>query len=164
MTDTLACEEWNDISEACHTKKSKELKRRGDLEFEMQMQMALSAMAVPTVDIKIGSDNNDLDSNVAKRLKRTVCEESQFSSQSISTAVGSRKEGSTLYWAEVYCNGENSTGKWLHIDAINAIIDGEQKVEAVAAACKTPLRYVVAFAGNGAKDVTRRLLFAFDLI
>ncbi|KAL6225771.1 hypothetical protein ACLB2K_004620 [Fragaria x ananassa] len=120
---TLACEEWNDISEACHTKKSKELKRRWDLEFEMQMQMALSAMAVPTVDIKI---------------------------------VGSRKEGSTLYWAEVYCNGENSTGKWLHIDAINAIIDGEQKVEAVAAACKTPLRYVVAFAGNGAKDVTRR--------
>ncbi|XP_004289443.1 PREDICTED: DNA repair protein complementing XP-C cells homolog [Fragaria vesca subsp. vesca] len=153
---TLACEEWNDISEACHTKKSKELKRRGDLEFEMQMQMALSATAVPTADIKLGSDNNDSDSNVAKRLKRTVCEESQFSSQSISTAVGSRKEGSPLYWAEVYCNGENLTGKWLHIDAINAIIDGEQKVEAVAAACKTPLRYVVAFAGNGAKDVTRR--------
>ncbi|XP_062003363.1 DNA repair protein RAD4 isoform X1 [Rosa rugosa] len=156
MSDTLACEEWNDMSEACHTKKSQESKRRGDLEFEMQLQMALSATAVPTAGIKIGSDNKDSHSNAAKRLKRTVCEESPISSQSISTAVGSRKEGSPLYWAEVYCNGENLTGKWLHIDAINAIIDGELKVEAVAAACKTPLRYVVAFAGNGAKDVTRR--------
>ncbi|KAF2295439.1 hypothetical protein GH714_032933 [Hevea brasiliensis] len=32
----------------------------------------------------------------------------------------------------------------------------EKKVEAAAAACKTSLRYVVAFAGHGAKDVTRR--------
>lgn len=162
MSDTLACEAQNDISEACHTKKSQGSKRRGDLEFEMQLEMALSATKVQTVDKKIGSDVEDWNSNVAKRMKRTVCQESPISSQSISTAVGSRKEGSPLYWAEVYCNGENLTGKWLHIDAINAIIDGEQKVEAVAAACKTPLRYVVAFAGNGAKDVTRRLLSVFD--
>ncbi|KAI7745294.1 hypothetical protein M8C21_017215, partial [Ambrosia artemisiifolia] len=74
----------------------------------------------------------------------------------ISTAVGSRKTGAPLYWAEVYCCGENSTGKWVHVDAVNAIVDGEHKVEAAAAACKTKLRYVVAFAGQGAKDVTRR--------
>ncbi|KAK9050016.1 hypothetical protein SSX86_031015 [Deinandra increscens subsp. villosa] len=61
-----------------------------------------------------------------------------------------------MYWAEVYCTGDNSTGKWVHVDAVNAIIDGEHKVEAAAAACKTNLRYVVAFAGQGAKDVTRR--------
>lgn len=44
----------------------------------------------------------------------------------------------------------------MHIDAVNNFIDGEHKVEAVASACKKSLRYVVAFAGNGAKDVTRR--------
>ncbi|KAJ6707400.1 DNA REPAIR PROTEIN COMPLEMENTING XP-C CELLS [Salix viminalis] len=57
---------------------------------------------------------------------------------------------------KVYCGGENLTGKWVHVDAVHGIVDGEQKVEAAAAACKTSLRYVVAFAGLGAKDVTRR--------
>jgi xeroderma pigmentosum group C-complementing protein len=66
------------------------------------------------------------------------------------------KVGSPLYWAEVYCSEEKLTGKWVHIDAVNLIIDGEDKVEAMVAACKASLRYVVAFAGQGAKDVTRR--------
>nr|GEV31074.1 DNA repair protein RAD4 isoform X1 [Tanacetum cinerariifolium] len=54
-----------------------------------------------------------------------------------------------------YYSGENSTGKWVHVDVVNAIIDGEHDVEAANAACKTSLRYVVAFAGRGAKDVTQ---------
>jgi len=70
------------------------------------------------------------------------------------------KVRSPLYWAEVYCSEENLTGKWVYIDAVNFIIDGEDKIEAMAAACKTSLRYVVAFAGQGAKDVTRR----FDIL
>ncbi|ONI17468.1 hypothetical protein PRUPE_3G161000 [Prunus persica] len=160
MLDTLACGAHHDISEAVLNKKSQGLKRRGDLEFEMQLKMALSATAVPTADREMGSGVNYLNGNenfsYSKRMKRIVSEESRNSSQSISTAVGSRKVGSPLYWAEVYCKGENLTGKWVHIDAINAIIDGEQNVEALAAACKTSLRYAVAFAGNGAKDVTRR--------
>ncbi|CAN6466036.1 unnamed protein product [Victoria cruziana] len=41
-------------------------------------------------------------------------------------------------------------------NATNAIVDGENKVEAAVAACKKILTYVVAFAGSGAKDVTRR--------
>lgn len=143
LSDTSAAR--YDISQASVNEKSLGSKRKGDHEFEMQLQMALSATAVPTADREMGSD--------PKRMKRIVCEESQNPSQSISTAVGSRKEGSPLYWAEVYCQG-----KWVHIDAINGIIDGEQKVEAIAAACKTSLRYAVAFAGSGAKDVTRRLV------
>ena len=52
--------------------------------------------------------------------------------------------------------GKNLTGNWVHIDVVNAIIDGEQKVEDAATACQTLLRYVVAFASHRAKDVTHR--------
>ncbi|PON89056.1 DNA repair protein Rad [Trema orientale] len=157
---SLACEAKQDSSEACLTPKAKGSKRKGDVEFELQMEMALSSTAVGTVDSKIQSDTNCSNnvsnfSSPSKRVKKIVSEESS-SSIGISTAIGSKRVGSPLYWAEVYCNGENLTGRWVHVDAINAIIDEEMKVEAVAAACKMSLRYVVAFAGNGAKDVTRR--------
>ncbi|KAF5960405.1 hypothetical protein HYC85_001614 [Camellia sinensis] len=159
---TLACEEPNELSDMCLTKKSKEeSKRKGDLEFEMQLEMALSTTAVGTSRSSMILDANDIHNNSenlsspAKRMKTIKTVESP-SSQGISTAFGSRKVGAPLYWAEVYCSGENLTGKWVHVDAVNAIIDGEQKVEPAAAACKTSLRYAVAFAGLGAKDVTRR--------
>ncbi|CAO2827709.1 unnamed protein product [Amaranthus hypochondriacus] len=136
-------------------------KRKGDLEFEMQLQMAMSSTALIAPERKLEASTSDSPSSPLhscspfKKLKR-IAEESSSSSQAISTAIGSRKVGAPLYWAEVYCSGENMTGKWVHIDAVNAIVDGELKVEAAAAACKKSLRYVVAFAGHGAKDVTRR--------
>ncbi|CAK7339030.1 unnamed protein product [Dovyalis caffra] len=160
MIDTLSCEEQNNTSEECGSKQSQGSKRKGDLEFEMQLQMAMSATEVATPQSNTGSDLKELNSNSSnvsspfKRIRTIANEES--SSQGISTALGSRKIGSPLYWAEVYCSGENLTGKWVHVDAIHDIVDGEQKVEAAADACKTSLRYVVAFAGLGAKDVTRR--------
>ncbi|XP_058748032.1 DNA repair protein RAD4 isoform X2 [Vicia villosa] len=141
------------------TDKSHKPKRKGDLEFEMQMEMALSTTAVEYSKSKEESGENIDSSNFScpsKRIKRVIGEESSTSPQLISTAVGSMRVGSPLYWAEVYCSEENLTGKWVHIDAVNLIIDGEDKVEAMVAACKSSLRYVVAFAGQGAKDVTRR--------
>lgn len=42
------------------------------------------------------------------------------------------------------------------MDATRGIVDGADQVEGATAACRSPLRYVVAFAGTGAKDVTRR--------
>lgn len=159
MVDTFPCEAQNNTSEECVTKKSQGSKRKGDLEFEMQLQMAMSATAVATqsnkeLDVKESNSNSSDVSSPFKRIRKIANEES--SSQGISTALGSRKIGSPLYWAEVYCSGENLTGKWVHVDAVHDIVDGEQKVEAAADACKTSLRYVVAFAGLGAKDVTRR--------
>lgn len=144
--------------------KTQGTKRKGDVEFEMQLQMALCASEAGNAEnagpnTKESNNNSSDISSAPKRVKRILNEESP-SSEGISTAVGSRRVGTPLYWAEVYCRGENMTGKWVHVDAINAIVDGEQKVEAVAAACKTTMRYVVAFAGYGAKDVTRRYLFS----
>ncbi|XP_058744755.1 DNA repair protein RAD4-like [Vicia villosa] len=92
------------------TDKSHKPKRKGDLEFEMQMEMALSTTAVEYSKSKEESGENIDSSNFScpsKRIKRVIDEESSTSPQLISTAVGS-------------------------------------------------MRDVVAFAGQGAKDVTRR--------
>ncbi|XP_073293552.1 DNA repair protein RAD4 isoform X1 [Primulina huaijiensis] len=138
------------------------LKRKGDLEFQMQLEMALSATAVEsskhsmTSTVLESPSTSSTHSPPYRRMKKIKLEESQTSSHGISTAIGSRKVGAPIYWAEVFCAGDNLTGKWVHVDVVNAIVDGESKVEAAAAACKTSLRYVVAFSGNGAKDVTRR--------
>ncbi|KAK4359974.1 hypothetical protein RND71_022203 [Anisodus tanguticus] len=147
-----------DANDSCIMKRERP-KRKGDLEFEMQLEMALSTTAVEIArnarisDVNVESTSSNVSPFKKKKIKAEVC---SISSHGISTAIGSRKIGAPLYWAEVYCSGENLTGKWVHVDVVNAITDGEQNVEAAAAACKLPLRYVVAFAGNGAKDVTRR--------
>lgn len=162
MSDILACKAQNDIPESCIVNESRGLKRKGDIEFERQLEMALSATSVATHDHKTKLKVKDLHTNSSNSssplgsFKRIKGEGDPSSSHGITTALGSRKVGPPLYWAEVYCDGENQTGKWVHVDAVNVIIDGEKKVEAAAAACKISLRYVVAFAGNGAKDVTRR--------
>ncbi|CAN1122911.1 DNA repair protein RAD4 [Linum perenne] len=145
-----------DISLGSFNEKSQGSKRKSDMEFELQLQMALAATAVvhPSVTVDVTSPNTSWSEVLPspKRIRRVAAN----GSTSISTAIGSKKMGSPLYWAEIYCTGENLAGKWVHVDAINAIIDGEDQVEAAAAACKTSLRYAVAFAGRGAKDVTRR--------
>ncbi|KAI4307652.1 hypothetical protein L6164_030818 [Bauhinia variegata] len=157
VSNSQTSETEHNQPESCVTKS----KRRGDLEFEMQLEMAISATEIVDKKSEMDSSVKDLnaDSEIlssSSRMKRVISEESSVSSHGISTAVGSLKVGSPLYWAEVYCGKENLTGKWVHIDTVNMIIDGEHRVEAMVAACKTPLRYVVAFAGQGAKDVTRR--------
>ncbi|RDX74721.1 DNA repair protein RAD4, partial [Mucuna pruriens] len=159
VANSIASETWDSNPELCLTNKSHKSKRKGDHEFEMQLEMALSATAVGCQESTNESGANPDSSSFScpsKRMKRVTGEESSTSPQVISTAIGSMKVGSPLYWAEVYCSEENLTGKWVHVDAVNLIIDGEDKVEAMVAACKTSLRYVVAFAGQGAKDVTRR--------
>ncbi|XP_052726213.1 DNA repair protein RAD4-like [Vigna angularis] len=159
VANLKASETQDSNLESCLTDKSRKSKRKGDLEFDMQLEMALSATAVESKESKNKSAANPESlcfSCPSKRVKRVTGEESSTSSQVISTAIGSMKVGSPLYWAEVYCSEENLTGKWVHVDAVNLIIDGEDKVEAMVAACKTSLRYVVAFAGQGVKDVTHR--------
>lgn len=139
----------NSSCEAGTSSKSEGIRRRGDVEFEMQLAMALAATA--TVN------NNQQSSEATERKKTTKASDGlSIPDQVMSTAFGSKKVDSPLCWAEVYCNGENMDGRWVHVDALNGTIDAEQNVEAAASACKMFLRYVVAFSGGGAKDVTRR--------
>ncbi|XP_078180088.1 DNA repair protein Rad4 family isoform X1 [Carex rostrata] len=117
-------------------------KRKGDVEFEMQLEMALSATLTATKTTDQDHSSPAESSGNSKKLRGK-------------SAIWSRS-GPPLYWAEVYCSGETLNGRWVHVDAVNEIVDGEEKVEAAAAVCRRPLRYAIAFAGNGAKDVTRR--------
>ncbi|XP_073361913.1 DNA repair protein RAD4 isoform X2 [Aegilops tauschii subsp. strangulata] len=129
-------------------------KRKGDVEFELQLQMALSATGAEIQEMLAATSSQSigtlLDYTPLKKLRKNA------EVASNSSAVWSRS-GPPLYWAEVYCGGQTLTGKWVHVDVVNDIIDGERKVEAASAVCRKPLRYVVAFAGGGAKDVTRSL-------
>ncbi|KAL3838696.1 hypothetical protein ACJIZ3_023287 [Penstemon smallii] len=161
MSDVAVTEPSNDTSKPC-LPKSEGLKRKGDVEFQMQLEMALSATEVGSCKNSMTPNGVDSPSTSStftppfKRMKKIKTEECQTSASGVSIAIGSQKVGAPLYWAEVFCSGENLTGKWVHVDAVNAIVDGEHKVEAAAAACKKSFRYVVGFAGSGAKDVTRR--------
>lgn len=143
----------NSSCEAGMSSKSDGTRRKGDVEFEMQLAMALTA----TADNQQSSKVNEI--KKSPEIMKTS-DGLSVSNHVMSTAIGSKKVDSPLCWAEVYCSGENMDGKWVHVDAVNGMIDAEQTVEAAAAACKTLLRYVVAFAGGGAKDVTRR--FSID--
>ncbi|XP_072978288.1 DNA repair protein RAD4 isoform X2 [Typha angustifolia] len=149
-----------DNSPSSETKCAEGPKRKGDLEFELQLGMALSATASGNQDNKVDLQIDELTGSspslalpIKKSRKSKAGEPTKFCS---TNAIWSRRTGPPLYWAEVYCSGEALTGRWVHVDAASAIIDGEEKVEAAAAVCRRPLKYVVAFAGNGAKDVTRR--------
>ncbi|KAI4320284.1 hypothetical protein MLD38_033780 [Melastoma candidum] len=169
--DSVQCkEEKNDVasppdasgSKASHEankllsgESTQELKRKGDIEFAMQMEMAVTATAFDARQTSLNSSEEIQSSSSTKRIRNCLGETSS-SSQNVSTAIGARKVGYPMFWAEVFCSQENLTGRWVHVDAVNAVVDGEDKVEAAAAACRKFLRYVVAFAGNGAKDVTRR--------
>lgn len=155
-------------NETCAPKNVAGSKRKGDVEFELQIEMALNATSVRACesdDLNMNDKNNSSDlTSPSKGMKRIKTDESPVGARGSPMAIWSRKLGPPLYWAEVFCSGETFTGRWVHIDAANAVIDGEQKVEGAAAACKRSLRYVVAFAGHGAKDVTRRYCTKWYLV
>ncbi|RCV31141.1 hypothetical protein SEVIR_6G159100v4 [Setaria viridis] len=131
-------------------------KRKGDVEFELQLEMALSATAAETQNNNQATHMSQSISSLQDSTPPMKKLRQNTEATSTSSAVWSRSAGAPLYWAEVYCSGQASTGRWVHADVVNDLLDAERKVEASSAVCKKPLRYAVAFAGNGAKDVTRR--------
>ncbi|KAG1358767.1 DNA repair protein RAD4 [Cocos nucifera] len=159
--DASASKACSDNLNSCVASCAEKSKRKGDLEFELQLEMALSATALGIRE-NVGSDMVDTPGTSSsltspfKKMRKIKSEESPILTHGSSSAVWSRRTGPPLYWAEVYCSGETLTGRWVHVDAANGIVDGEDKVEAAVAAFRRPLKYVIAFAGNGAKEVTRR--------
>ncbi|KAH7423576.1 hypothetical protein KP509_12G062000 [Ceratopteris richardii] len=145
-------------------------KRKGDLEFELQLEMAMAATA--------GSSNIESQKQVSTmrastlqgekmespngEKKKSIPGKSSKHTGTCST-VWSRKMGALLNWAEVFCL-EKDDAKWVHVDAGRGILDGAEMVEEAARSNKVPLRYVLAFAGNGAKDVTRRYITLWSAI
>lgn len=141
------------------TKYNEGSKRKGDIEFELELAMALSATATTMKGLDMDELHNSSTGSHVKKMRIAKTGESLSSTSCSAGAVWSRKNGPPLYWAEVFCSGEAVNGRWVHVDAANGLVDGEEHIEPAAAVCKKPMRYVVAFAGNGAKDVTRRYTF-----
>lgn len=161
------------------------VKRKGDLEFELQLAMAMAATAggghelselADSEKVVSSSKLNEDDVPQNEKCNRVSVKntKAQSTARSLITAgnsnaatvgtsnnatvggaIWSRKMGPLLHWAEVYCGG-NEGGRWVHIDGGRGLLDAVGIVEGAATACKMPLCYVLAFAGSGAKDVTRR--------
>ncbi|CAK9205729.1 unnamed protein product [Sphagnum troendelagicum] len=146
-------------------------KRRGDAEFELELARALAATAAAVAAVEGGNEPIEVSENGTRKDISARSLEQEPRSKSVLTegrgggnaAIWSRKMGPLLHWAEVYC-GEGDTGRWVHVDAARGVVDGAEKVEGAAAACRLPLRYVVAFAGSGAKDITRRYVTHWSTI
>ncbi|CAK9262632.1 unnamed protein product [Sphagnum jensenii] len=146
-------------------------KRRGDAEFELELARALAATAAAAAAVEGGNEPIEVSENGTRKDISARSLEQEPRSKSVLTegrgggnaAIWSRKMGPLLHWAEVYC-GEGDTGRWVHVDAARGVVDGAEKVEGAAAACRLPLRYVVAFAGSGAKDITRRYVTHWSTI
>ncbi|XP_068659327.1 DNA repair protein RAD4 isoform X2 [Aristolochia californica] len=160
-SNTYENKELVDKPKTSGAKSARKPKRKGDLEFELQLEMALAATAAAVDESEMDPDVQDpncssSDALLNRRKQPRTETDSVSAVQGSFGAAWSRKVGPPLYWAEVFCSGEAMTGRWVHVDAANSIVDGELKVESAAAACRRHLRYVVAFAGHGAKDVTRR--------
>ena len=150
------------------------VKKKGDLEFELQLAMAMAATGgadckpsmLPDSEKDLVSSNlkrnipqNENRVNVGNTKAQSKCSSMMAGGTSNTTtgggAIWSRKMGPLLHWAEVYCGG-NGGGRWVHVDGGRGLLDAEGMVESAAASCKIPLCYVLAFSGTGAKDVTRR--------
>ncbi|KAH9538704.1 hypothetical protein CY35_15G019900 [Sphagnum magellanicum] len=146
-------------------------KRRGDAEFELELARALAATAAAAAAVEGGNEPIEVSENGTRKDISVRSLEQEPRSKSVLTegrgggnaAIWSRKMGPLLHWAEIYC-GEGDTGRWVHVDAARGVVDGAEKVEGAAAACHLPLRYVVAFAGSGAKDITRRYVTHWSTI
>lgn len=137
-----------------------ERRRKGDAELEMQLQVAMAATAIEAA-IKLPS-TPETPSALVRLAKgeaplrglKKVSDGKGFGADA--GAVWSRRRGPSLHWAEVYCGGGKEGGRWVHVDPVRGVVDAPGGVEAAAAGGKQPLRYVLAFAGGGAKDITRR--------
>ncbi|KAJ7556639.1 hypothetical protein O6H91_05G091400 [Diphasiastrum complanatum] len=155
--------------------------RKGDREFELQLAMAMAATAAASTSklADMHEANNAAGSNLSVNNQNKGCSEVSLplagtgqvqsktpdgaavykhrnTEEEASGLIWSRKMGPIVHWAEVFCGGEGTTGRWVHVDAARGIIDDAKVVESAAGICKLPLRYVLAFAGSGVKDVTRR--------
>eukprot|EP00850_Spirogloea_muscicola_P016316 SM000131S26746 [mRNA] locus=s131:317913:324544:+ [translate_table: standard] len=138
---------------------------KGDEEYERQLAMALEATAAASPKGMQGTSpsTSTPPQQPAERLLRRwqarTPSAADMAAPATAAAQWSRKMGPILHWAEVFCPGEGAEGRWVHVDGARGVVDGANDVEAATAAgCCQPLRYVLAFAGGGAKDITRRYI------
>ncbi|KAK3248155.1 hypothetical protein CYMTET_42373, partial [Cymbomonas tetramitiformis] len=132
-------------------------RRKGDSQMDAELAMALQATAAasqaqaPATGAAAASQGTSApkDSDRAGR----------GSAESAGGASGWSKRitaESVRHWMEVYINDEaGGGGRWVHVDPVRQLLDQAEGVELLVGR-RNPMAYVMAFAGGGAKDVTRR--------
>lgn len=116
--------------------------RRGDDEFERQLQMALLATREGGAVLATTEPGEPGGPTTAP------------SPHSPCTSTPAAQRPASLFWAEVFF-GSSSDGAWVHADGFAGVVGAPAAVEASGRA-KPTLGYVAAFLGGAVKDVTRR--------
>eukprot|EP00892_Ulva_mutabilis_P007434 jgi/Ulvmu1/5062/UM021_0079.1 len=126
--------------------------RRGDEEFERQLQMALLATKEDAL-VSASTASPAAGEQLGGSGPATI----HIPSDSTATAAAQRS--ASLYWAEVFC-GAASDGAWVHADAYAGVVGAPASVEACGRIAPA-LSYVAAFVDESVKDVTRRYAASF---
>lgn len=116
-------------------------KRKCETEFERELALAMEVTSWKVSNVGI---DDKMEPEHSRFLKKRATENDP---KPILDGLGA-------HWLEVFC-GDARDGKWVHCDPINGNIDSPDDVE-LKLKKSGALVYVVAFAGRGAKDVTRR--------
>ncbi|KAF5839400.1 Rad4 beta-hairpin domain 3-domain-containing protein [Dunaliella salina] len=149
--------------------------RRGDDEFERQLQMAMIAtQAEQAARQKLGpqepspaAEREGRGGSGGAGTSRAALTTSASVSHSATQSPAGKKGGVVVAapdfascWAEVWC-GSPEYGRWVHVDVVATEVDRPQKVEPCAAASGTyaaAAGYVVACEEGVVRDVTTRYL------
>ncbi|KAL4536811.1 hypothetical protein Ndes2437B_g06215 [Nannochloris sp. 'desiccata'] len=136
-------------------------KRRGDVEFERELEVAMAATAFERPESAEAVEKTNPAAEDTKSLQSGGRKNQRGGgSTARGAAFGSHQDHVGRYWVEVYC-GSTTSGRWVHVCPISGWIDRAEDVEGLAPRGQS-LAYVVAFGGHGgAKDVTRRYASSF---
>lgn len=137
-------------------------KRKCDEELEQQLALAMAATAFPQnrhPSNGAASQPDSSDADGAPNKMKAVKQLAKRRGGARGAAFGPHQADIGRYWVEVYC-GTAETGRWVHVDPVAGWVDRAGDVEGLVPR-GTALAYVVAFAGGGAKDVTRRYTSSF---
>ncbi|CAL8469198.1 g8739 [Coccomyxa elongata] len=162
-------------------------KRKGDLEYENQVAMAMQASlaaaaaagppapAVKTGTMPKSAAGKAVDAKAIMALQQSLAPSTSPAQQGLpskssptqrqlagSMWARSRRGLDGRCWAEVYC-GSAESGSWVHVDPLTGTVDRAQDVEK-GCVREAPMAYVIAFSGNTAKDVTQRYVKSFRAV
>lgn len=129
--------------------------RRGDEEFERQLQMALMATQE---DMRKSANTTSPAAAEGGGCHSGVATMHRPADPAASTSAVAHRPAS-LFWAEVFC-GSASDGAWVHVDAYARAVGTPASVEA-SGRIQPGIAYVAAFVDGTVKDVTRRYAGSF---
>jgi xeroderma pigmentosum group C-complementing protein len=143
-------------------------RRKGDDEFQRELEVAMAATAFEAASPEQQQQQQQQQqqgagSGAAARSPAAASPGGRGGARG--AAFGRHQAAVGRHWVEAYCGGGGGgggvdEGRWVHADPVAGWVDRAGDVEGLAPR-GAALAYVAAFAGGGAKDVTRRYTSSF---